>query len=169
MTLNPASEQPPIFVYYFTYCGRPAADAERVLAHHCREVSASAENAYRDGEKLMAKLRPRPGSNLAPDCEIALGEPEARNGGWHLPLSWTATRTPRIFPKMAGELSIDPFGPEACQITFRGSYRPPFGAVGRAMDKALLLRIGENVVKVFVDELADGIEEWSHRPQGIET
>ena len=40
------------------------------------------------------------------------------------------------------------------QLSLRGSYTPPLGWVGEALDRALLHRVAESTVKEFVDRIA---------------
>ena len=44
-----------------------------------------------------------------------------------------------------------------CQLAISARYDPPLGAVGRAIDRALLARVAEATVKDFLDRVRDSI------------
>ena len=48
-------------------------------------------------------------------------------------------------------------GPELSQIAMRGTYSPPLGPLGRALDRAVLHRVAEASVKGFVDRVAQSV------------
>jgi hypothetical protein len=75
-----------------------------------------------------------------------------------LPVSWQVTGGQALFPEMQGDLHIAPFGPERTQITLSATYRPPFGALGEAIDRSILNRLGDATVHDFVRRLGDNIE-----------
>jgi hypothetical protein len=69
-------------------------------------------------------------------------------------LEWEAATMPRLFPLMKAELSIYPLTPTETQLDFLGLYKPPFGAVGKAMNAIVGHRIAEVSVHRFIDEVA---------------
>jgi hypothetical protein len=74
------------------------------------------------------------------------------------PISWKAAGGEALFPTMEADLVLEPLGVEVVKMTFRGSYDPPLGAVGRAIDRALLHRLAEVSVKNFLDQLANALQ-----------
>ena len=69
-------------------------------------------------------------------------------------LEWEAATMPRLFPLMKAELSIYPLTPTETQLDFLGLYKPPFGAVGKAMNAIVGHRIAEVSVHRFINEVA---------------
>jgi hypothetical protein len=69
-------------------------------------------------------------------------------------LEWEAATMPRLFPLMKAELSIYPLTPTETQLDFLGLYKPPFGAVGKAMNAIVGHRIAKVSVHRFIDEVA---------------
>jgi hypothetical protein len=69
-------------------------------------------------------------------------------------LEWKATRTPRLFPVMHGELLIYPLTATETQLEFDGRYAPPLGPLGRAVNALLGHRIAEASVHRFLTDLA---------------
>ena len=64
---------------------------------------------------------------------------------------------------MEGDLELAPFGPGITHLAMSGRYTPPFGEVGRGLDRALLNRVAEATVRDFVQRVAERIEETSAR------
>jgi hypothetical protein len=89
--------------------------------------------------------------------KLVVGTPTKGPGRLTVPLSWTAEGSTALFPKMDADLMLATLGPDASQLSLRGSYTPPMGAVGRALDRMLMHRVAESSVKGFVDRIADSI------------
>lgn len=154
-----------MFVYYFVPLARARFDgAKRALLATLEDLPAAADVAYRQGEEIRARLG---GGGLAKTVRLELGAPLDGEGQVTVPLLWEATGTPGLFPKMEADLTLTAVGPERCHLAFRGSYRPPLGPVGRALDQGLLHRIAESSVKGFVDRLATAIVEGMPQPAEV--
>jgi hypothetical protein len=69
-------------------------------------------------------------------------------------LVWRAERSPGLFPAMRAELDVYALSPGETQLDFRGSYTPPLGAVGQALDAIVLGKVAEACVHRFVSDLA---------------
>jgi hypothetical protein len=69
-------------------------------------------------------------------------------------LEWEAATMPRLFPMMKAELSIYPLTATETQLDFSGIYKPPFGAVGKAMNAIVGHRIAEVSVHRFISDVA---------------
>jgi hypothetical protein len=59
---------------------------------------------------------------------------------------------------MKGEIQVLPLDASRTQLSFKGSYDPPLGAVGRGIDRALLHRIAEATARDFLERLAKAVE-----------
>lgn len=70
-------------------------------------------------------------------------------------LEWEATTLPSMFPVMKAELAIYPLTASETQLDLSGSYEPPFGAVGKAMNAIAGYRIANASVHRFVTEVAE--------------
>jgi hypothetical protein len=71
-----------------------------------------------------------------------------------LQLEWQAAKMPSLFPLMKAELSIYPLTATETQLDFSGSYEPPLGVVGKAMNAIAGYRIAEVSVHRFVGDVA---------------
>jgi len=69
-------------------------------------------------------------------------------------LEWEAATMPRLFPLMKGELAVYPLTSTETQLDFLGTYEPPFGALGKAVNAVAGHRIAEVSVHRFIDDVA---------------
>jgi hypothetical protein len=147
-----------VLIYYFTDIDAPFGVAEPRLLGSLSALDGLAEGAYRDGEARRATLGVEVAQVQAPAfVKLTVGAPIKGPGRLTIPLSWTAEGSTALFPKMDADLMLATLGPNASQLSLRGSYTPPMGAVGRALDRMLMHRVAESSVKGFVDRIADSI------------
>lgn len=147
-----------MFVYYYALVHRPWQEAEGRFMALASGMDGWAEAAYRNGEKLRARLGVGGSSLIAKTVRVELGAPIRGEGQTTLPITWEATGAPGLFPKLEGDLVVAAVGPELTQVGLRGSYRPPFGPVGQLVDRALLHRVAESSIKGFVDRVVRALE-----------
>jgi hypothetical protein len=149
-----------MFVYYFVHVPAGFALVERSVLEMLGALDGFAEKAYRDGEDLRALMGI--GGDpplLAKSVRVEVARPLRGGHETTVPLTWEATGTPGLFPRMEADLVIAALSPELTQLSLRGTYRVPFGKIGRAVDNALLHRIAEASVKAFVDRIAFSVGE----------
>ena len=153
-----------MFVYYFVHVSRPFGEVEPLLVSQLNNLGSFADAAYREGEDLRDKIGVSPDHPvMAKTVQLVAGIPLRGDHQTTIPLAWEATGTPGLFPKLDADLVVAMIGPELCQIAMRGTYSPPLGPLGRALDRAVLHRVAEASVKSFVDRVAaavggDGVE-----------
>jgi hypothetical protein len=70
-------------------------------------------------------------------------------------LSWEAARAPAIFPSMRAVLSAWPLSTAETQLEIEGTYTPPLGLVGNAIDALLGHRVAEAAVHRFLEDLVE--------------
>ncbi len=99
------------------------------------------------GVDVQVKIRQKP------DDAAVAGLPEVA----HLALTWHAARGEGLFPTMSGELSASPVTFADTQIGFEGTYQPPLGGFGKAVDALIGHRIAEATVHRFVNEVVGEI------------
>ena len=71
-----------------------------------------------------------------------------------LQIEWEAAKLPRLFPFMRADLNIYPLTATETQLDFSGTYKPPLGVLGRAMNAVAGHRIAEVSVHRFVSDVA---------------
>lgn len=148
-----------MFVYYFVHVNRPFGEVESSLVDQLNNLGPFADAAYREGEHLRHRVDL--GSDLpmmAKAVQVLSGTPLRGSQQTTIPFAWEATGTPGLFPKLDADLIVAAVGPELSQITLRGTYAPPLGPLGRALDRAVLHRVAEASVKSFVDRVAHLVE-----------
>ena len=89
---------------------------------------------------------------------MQVGEPSTNDVETAVPIIWEATGATALFPKMEGSLIMAAIGSDMTQLAFRGTYEPPGGVFGRALDKVVMHRLAENSVKGFVDRIGSALE-----------
>jgi hypothetical protein len=146
-----------MFVQYFGVVELPFADAEAALLDMASGLGAPADVAYRRGEDLLATIGIGGPGLVAKQVILDVGEPMRGEGRTSMPVSWSATGTPSLFPTMKADLSVTAVGRSLTQVMLQGTYTPPLGAVGRVIDRALLHRFAELSVKDFVDRIVQAM------------
>lgn len=156
-----------MFIYYFLNLDASFGSTEVAVLDLLGRLDPMAEAAYREGEQMRARLgvlgeEPR----LAKTVRIHAGQPVRGGAESVVPLTWEATGAPGLFPRMEADLVVAAVGPRLTQLSFRGSYRPPLGAFGRALDRTLLHRIAEASVKSFLDRFGALVEQEVRAAEG---
>jgi hypothetical protein len=83
-----------------------------------------------------------------------------------LPMTWRAASRQALFPKLDADLELAQLGPSLTQFSISARYTPPLGAVGKAIDGALLHRVAEATIKDFVDGAGKKLEALVARGGG---
>ena len=98
---------------------------------------------------------------MATDIAISVKHVEERAQGatsspeTRMQLQWEAAKSPRLFPFMRAEFSIYPLTATETQLDFAGTYEPPLGVLGSAMNAIIGHRIAEASVHRFVTDVAE--------------
>lgn len=74
-----------------------------------------------------------------------------------LPLTWEPIGMEGLLLRLEADLEVGPLGGGRTQLAISARYRPPLGAVGRAVDRVLLHRVAEATVKDFLDRVGAAI------------
>lgn len=123
------------------------------LAVFKRATTAGAASA-------AALLHVRVGAlELAADIDVRIlgiedGRSPDERQSTNISFEWKSTRNAGMFPTMHGVLSVYPLSPTETQLEINGTYDPPLGRVGEALDALALHRIAEASVVGFVRDLA---------------
>ncbi len=124
--------------------------------------------AEEDGEALYFRVGPAwAGEHLARKVSVTLGAPHNRGKAIVVPLSWQASALPGLFPVLDGELVVAAVDAERCSLTLIAAYIPPFGEVGRQLDRSLMARVGVSTVRAFLDGLADTLADPEVKPRDV--
>jgi hypothetical protein len=118
-----------------------------------------ARDAESRGERLLAEVgfTVDDAHRVDKRVEIGFGEPHRIATKTILPMTWRATGAEGLFPSLEADLEVASLGPSRTQLSISARYRPPMGALGRALDRALLHRVAEATAKDFLDRVAEAI------------
>ena len=72
-----------------------------------------------------------------------------------LAIRWEATGPGgRLFPVLDADVRLAPAGERVSLLTIAGSYRPPLGPLGEALDRAVLHRVAAATIRSFLAQVA---------------
>lgn len=147
-----------MFARYFVELPLPLDEAERALLERPDAwVPRLAGVADERGEALLAEVGFGVGLRIGKQVELDFGAPIRMPSRTILPMRWHAPGGQGRFPALDADLELAPLGAAATQLSISARYEPPMGAVGRAMDRALLHRVAEATVKDFLDRIAEAL------------
>jgi hypothetical protein len=130
--------------------GFPTARARLARLAEGNLLLGSSENAYQYGRVGAAGL-----SRLVRVQVRALTDSEgcARWAiRWEVPGAGGS-----LFPVLDADLSLVPVEGQATLLGLTGAYRPPFGPLGAALDRAGLYRVAAATVRNFLGQVAERI------------
>ncbi len=146
-----------MFIRYFLELPLPFEDVEAAFVRAPNEwVPGLARDAEDRGESLLVEVgfatRDR---RVEKAVAIELGEPYRIPSKTLLPIAWHATGAEGLFPSLEADIEVAALGPHRTQLSISARYRPPMGAVGRVLDRALLHRVAEGTIKDFLDRVGE--------------
>jgi hypothetical protein len=83
---------------------------------------------------------------------VGFGEPRRDQTGWIVPIEWQAATLSPLFPVFAGHLHV-----RADRIELEGSYAPPGGKLGQALDASLLGIAARTTGRWFARKLGEAL------------
>ena len=146
-----------MFVRYFLELSSPFEEVEARLLSSPRDwVPGLARDAEDRAATLMTEVGFGPQDGLLrKQIEIHVGEPVRMASRTFVPMAWEATGPRVLFPAFSADVEVAGLGPRRTQLSISARYDPPLGAVGRALDRALLHRVAEATVKDFLDRVGE--------------
>jgi hypothetical protein len=112
-----------------------------------------ASEANHRGDSLLAAIGFGDRIRVARTVAIELGDPVHTAGKVVLPMRWTPTEAPGLFPALDADLEVAPLPPDRTQLAMSARYVPPLGPLGKAIDRAVLYRVAEATLKDFLDRV----------------
>jgi hypothetical protein len=145
----------------YDYVNHPVDQVSDALSSNALGIFRRAtHSAATRANELGAELRVRIGAiELAAEVEIqVVAITDARSPddrpALRLDLTWASVRRPGLFPAMTGSFWVYALAPRETQIEFVGTYDPPLGVLGDAIDALAMHRIAEASVQRFVSDIA---------------
>jgi hypothetical protein len=122
-----------------------------------RWLPGLARDANHRGDELLAEVGFGEAIRVKREVVVALGAPVRSVSKTVFRLRWEAAGHPGLFPALDADLEVAPLGPERTQLSMSARYVPPFGAMGRVIDRALLSRVAEATLKDFLDRVREAV------------
>jgi hypothetical protein len=145
-----------VFARYFVELPLPVDEVERAVTLDPESwVPGLARSAHHHGDALLAEVGFGEDARVARQVAIEFGEVVRMPSKTVLPLRWTPVGASGLFPSLEADLEIAPLRPGTTQLAMSARYVPPLGAVGRAIDRAVLFRVAEATLKDFLDRVRE--------------
>ena len=130
----------------------------RIAANHGEWLSSLAVGAAREGESLRLRVGPIKSLPMLGETVTRRAEQPIRRGEVTIvPLTWHAAGSRGLFPVLIADLEVAALESDVTQLTLRGRYEPPLGAVGQRLDELLMHRVAEATIRSFMRRLAEGL------------
>ena len=142
-----------MFLQYYTHVPVSLSTVESRIEDVRSHLEEWAGVAYRQGEELYATVGPG-AAGCAKRVRLDIAGPEIRKSGVVYPVSWTAVGAKGLFPRLSADLVLSHIGKERTKLSLQGTYEPPLGMVGRAVDRTLLRNVAESTIQDWVDRVA---------------
>ena len=102
---------------------------------------------------LLAEIGLGDCARLTRRVVVELREPMRFPSRTVIPLRWRPAIAGGLLPALDADIEVAPLAPESTQLSMSARYVPPWGALGSAVDRALLHRVAEATVKDFLDRV----------------
>ncbi len=134
-------------------------------------LASASEAAYGEGVTELIKVGPLgsvPGTSKM--VKVRFRNLVERDDYAGLAVRWEATGPGGgLFPALDADILIVPTGERSSKLRLTGSYRPPLGALGSALDAAILHRVARATVRAFLNRLAADIAPFGQLLSDLET
>ena len=118
-------------------------------------LASASEDAYAHGVTGLSRVGVL---GLSREVRVQARELTERDDSAGLAIRWEVTGPGRgLFPVLDADIRLLPTGEQTTLLTLTGAYRPPLGAVGEALDRAILHRVAAATVRNFLSRVAAGI------------
>lgn len=149
-----------MFLRYYVVVGRRFDDVDKQFAAGADSwMPALIQKANGHGMKLLSELGLDIGKRqIKRQIELDIGKARRTPGVTLVPIKWRAAADSSLFPALDGQIELAKLGLATTQLGISASYEPPFGAVGKIADRALMHRIAEVTVKDFLERIGERLE-----------
>jgi hypothetical protein len=151
-----------MFARYFVELPMFSEEVVQALSHDPRAwLPGLAERANHRGDLLLADVGFGEVVRIKRTVVIEVGQSVRSGAKTVFPLRWTSSGAAGLFPSLDADLEVAPLAPGRTQLAMSARYVPPFGPLGRVVDRAVLSRVAEATLKDFLDRVAETIlEKW---------
>jgi hypothetical protein len=122
-------------------------------------LASASQAAYQDGLTQLIRVGPfgdTPG--VAKLVAVRVLDPVYREDLMTVALRWEATGAAGgLFPVLDANISLSPAGERSTRLALTGSYRPPLGRIGAALDEAILHRVAAATIHALLHSIASAL------------
>jgi len=124
-------------------------------------LRGASESAYEGGCELLVRVGPFGDlSGLSKLVRVRVLAPVRHEAVETVSLRWEATGPAgELFPVLDADLTLTGDGDGRSRLAVVGSYRPPLGRAGAAVDRAIMNRVATATLRAILDDLADLLTE----------
>jgi hypothetical protein len=117
------------------------------------------ERAYFDGLSALTRVGlPGAALGLSRLADVHFLDMMTRGESAVLALRWEVTGLGgRLVPALDADIALTPAGEHSTQLSLAAAYRPPLGAGGTGLDRAILHGVAEATIRSLVTRLADAL------------
>ena len=125
------------------------------------------EGAYEGGLAGVLRVGPFGGMRgLSKLVRVCFAEPVRRGATITVPLRWEATGAAgELFPVLDADLILARYGEGRSLLTLTGSYRPPFGRAGAALDGAVMHRLATATIRSLLEGVSSALTHPARQHQ----
>jgi hypothetical protein len=132
-------------------------------------LASASGDAYGQWGKGLARVGPRGSARgISRLVEVRFRELTPRGKSATLTFRWEAAGPGGgLFPVLDADLVLAPFGESASLLALAGVYRPPLGAMGAALDRAVLRRVADATLRGFLTQVGKAVVRLSVRAEAV--
>ena len=138
-------------------CGTARARLAQIAS--ATGLASASQAAYHDGLTHLIRVGPlgdTPGVSKV--VAVRVLDPVYRDDLMTVALRWEATGAAGgLFPVLDANISLAPAAEHATRLALTGSYRPPLGRIGTALDKAILNRVAAATIHGLLHSIAGAL------------
>jgi hypothetical protein len=122
-------------------------------------LASASENAYNEGVTELIRVGPLgSGPGMSKLVQVRFRDLTERDGYAGLAVRWEATGPGAgLFPALDANITLTPIDERTTTLGLSGSYRPPLGTLGTALDAAILHRVATATIRTFLNHVAAAI------------
>jgi hypothetical protein len=147
-----------MFAAYQVAIGAPFPVVSDRLTHlmNWGVLHGVSESAYEGGLETMLRVGPFGTTRgLSRLVRVHSLPPVRRDGEVTVALRWEASGvTGDLFPVLDAQLTLTADGADRSRLELIGSYRPPLGRAGEALDRAIMSRVAEATIRSLLEQAA---------------
>lgn len=123
-------------------------------------LTSASEDAYGAGATELVRVGPLgSGPAISKLVEVRFQNLLEHGDYAGLAVRWEAIgHGGSLFPALDANITVVPAGEQTATLRLAGSYRPPLGALGTVLDRAILHRVATATIRAFLDRVAAAID-----------